>query len=71
MGGGGGGGGRGRLDLGCRDNLIQIFDMISTSEDMTGFSQLSTNFTLTLIVCGSRHDIENLNKISVSTLKTP
>ena len=35
---------------------------------MTGFSQLLTNFTLTLIIFGSRHDIKNLDMIPVSTL---
>ena len=52
--------------------LIQIFDIVSTTEDMTGFSQLLTNFTLTLIILGIRYDIKNLNNSSVSTqLKSP
>ena len=57
----------------CRNkNLVHIFEIVSHSEDITGFCQLSTSFTLTLIIFGSRHDIKTLNKISVSTLlKTP
>ena len=48
-------------------NLIQIFDIISTSEDIAGFSRLPTHFTLTLIIFGSRYDIKNRNKGSVFT----
>ena len=56
----------------CRNKkCIQIFDIISTSEDFTGFSQLSTKFALTIIVFERTHDAKNLNKISVSTLLNP
>ena len=53
----------------CKNkNLIQIFHIIPTSEDITGFSQLSKNFTVTLIIFGTMHNIKTLNKISVSAL---
>ena len=38
----------------CRNrNLLQIFDIASTSKDIEGFSHLSTNFTLSLIIFGN------------------
>ena len=39
----------------CRNrNLLQILDIASTSKDIEGFSHLSTNFTLSLIIFGSK-----------------